>query len=220
MHSEEYAELAKITIYGNKAEYAKKWGYDLKVDTAPRPEYNVPTGHSGGLSWNRVATLLELAKSGAYDWLYAVGCDTLITNFNIQLEGFILDTPWAHFIIAVDCYNFNADSFLVRCSPEGIAYLEAILSHFEEYKLHPWVEQEVMIKLLPDFRRIICILPQRRLNSYDYSLYSEPAHQLAFDCLGNSGQWLPGDFLIHWPSQTVPKRLELCQKYLPLIIKD
>lgn len=219
MHSEEYAELAKITIWGNKAEYVARWDYDLQVDTKPRPEYDVPTGHSGGLSWNRIATLLHLAKSGLYDWLYAVGCDTLITNLTIPLESFIIETPWAHFIIAVDCYHFNADSFLVRCSPEGIAFLEAILARFEEYKLHPWVEQEVMIQLLPEFRRIISILPQRRLNSYDYSLYSEPIHKLATDCLGHSGQWQPGDFLIHWPSQTVPKRLELCQKYLPLIVK-
>jgi hypothetical protein len=203
MHSPEYKEMADITIYQNKRQYCDRWGYDLAVQTTVDPKYSIGDIHSGGFTWDRLRVAIEKIKSGRYDWIYCVGCDTMITNMTAPLTRFI-DNNY-HFIIAYDCNEWNADSFFVRCSPEGIAFLEAILSHFEEFKTHPWVEQQVMINIRDQFP-IWKVLPQRTINSYNYDLYPENQGRTT-DCRGNDGQWQPGDFLCHWPSRTMDVRM-------------
>jgi hypothetical protein len=115
----------------------------------------------------------------------------------------------------------QADSFLVRCSPEGSAYLRDILSHYEEYKHHPWVENQTMIDLREKHAAITFMVPQWKLNSLDYRrfLNSGPMYKDGTDCFGNRGQWEPGDFLVHWPAATLEARMTYLSQYTPKIIK-
>lgn len=115
----------------------------------------------------------------------------------------------------------QADSFLVRGSKEGGGYLRAILSHYPQYRHHPWVENQVMIDLIEQYAAITLLVPQHLLNAYDYScfLHINPAYGEGRDCYGNRGQWQPGDFLIHWPGITLEHRMQLLDRYLPKIVK-
>lgn len=114
----------------------------------------------------------------------------------------------------------QADSFLVRGSKLGAAYLGDILSRYDAYKTQPWVEQQAMMDLRQRHASIMRIVPQHWMNSYDYSLYRHLGrwYQHGNDCYGNRGQWHKGDFLIHWPATSLAQRLELASKYLPEVI--
>jgi hypothetical protein len=65
------------------------------------------------------------------------------------------------------------------------------------------------------------IVPQYRLNAYDYRRFYhlDPQYHSGTDCYGNRGQWQPGDFLIHWPAATLDERIAMLQEYWPEIIE-
>jgi hypothetical protein len=223
-HDDSYSKIAETTVYQNKAEYAKRWGYDLMTLTNVNPAFHDPGSHINGLTWDRLREAVLLAKSGRYDWLYLVGADTLITNMTIPLTEFA-DNDY-HFVIANDCCEWNADSFFFRCSLAGIGFMEAVMAEYERLKHHCWVEQQAMIELrdLPEWRGIWKVLPQRKINSYNYPLYvddkhCQPAKRLGKDFAGNDGQWQPGDFLIHWAGLSTDIRYRQIEKVLPQIIR-
>lgn len=252
-----YNCLGDRTININKSNYCQRYGYHLEVVRSIRPKFEDLEGHAWGFSWSRLEHMAEMVESGKWDWVWCVGCDTLVTNFGISLESIILESQtesakkrpmpkcppfpgstapapvieWKddkssprfgekHLIIAGERVTaVQADSFLVKCSNEGSAYLRDILAHYGIYKRHPWVENQVMIDLREKHSAITHIVPQWKLNSYEYSLFYHinPAYRDGTDCYGNRGQWMPGDFLIHWPGVTLKKRMELLKRYEPQV---
>lgn len=255
-HLPNYSALASRTIYRNKGLYCSRHGYDMIVVRSILPQYANPASHAFGFSWSRLATMLSLVTSGRYEWIWCVGCDTLITNFNAALELIISgsDEPVkplpklkgnlpaaaprrtmrrlplrtyrpdgrTHLIICSDRGSMvQADSFLVRCSDIGAAYLQDVLNHYEPYKTHPWVEQQAMIDLRDKHAPITTILPQHCMNSFDYGIFAHlgAIYHGGKDCYGFRGQWQPGDFLIHWPATSLEKRLELSAQYEERIVQ-
>lgn len=212
-----YREMADKTLYQNKAEYAKRWGHDLMTLTDVNPEFKDEKSHVGGLTWDRLRESIKIAKSGKYEWIYIVGVDTLITNLTIPLSSFV--DPEFHLVIANDCCGWNADSFLFRCSEQGISYMEDVMAHYEQFKHHCWVEQQAMIELRDAHPGTWKVLPQRLLNSYDYELYPAKGGREGKDFAGNDGQWQPGDFLIHWAGLPTHVRYEQIEKVWPQIVK-
>lgn len=85
-----YRGLSAITIDRNKADYCKRNGYDLILETGVSEPFRNPNSHAQGFSWSRLARMRALAVGGEYDWLYCVGCDTMITNFRFRLE-YVID---------------------------------------------------------------------------------------------------------------------------------
>lgn len=127
-----------------------------------------------------------------------------------------------HLIICGECLSSpQADSFIVRCSPETASYLRDILSHYDQYKTHPWVEQRVMMDLLYKYASITHIVPQWVMNSYNYSRWAHlrQEYRNGRDCYGNRGDWQPGDFLIHWPNASLDERGRYYQQFEPQIIR-
>lgn len=251
-----YDCLAAFTITANKLPYCHLHGYRLELCGQVSPPYRNGKSHASGYSWSRLARMLELVESGRYEWVYCVGCDTMITNFWIGLEDLVdyagkpngalpqithslppgvpreipfTDRPLpyepdgrTHVIFACDRASVvQADSFLVRGSTQGAAYLRDILATYPVYQTQPWVEQQAMADLRHRHAAITRIVPQGAMNSYDYSLYQArgPYYHLGVDCYGNRGQWKPGDFLIHWPSTPLSQRLELAQQYSREVIR-
>ena len=217
-HLPNYAELAALTTYGNRAAYCKRHNYTLKVKT---DGFVMQAVHP--VSWDRLVLVRDLVASGAFDWVYCCGTDTLHTNFTIRLEDRVDDN--AHVIISPDwCAPVQADSFFIRCSAPGLAYVNDVLGQYETYRNHPWVENQAMIDLLPKWHNIIKILPQRMLNAYDYALFTvkypgQSRVAAALDYYGNDGQWQPGDFLIHWPSLDLDVRIREVKRITPLIVQ-
>lgn len=213
-HDERYAKVAEITVYQNKAEYANRWKHDLVTLTKPSSEYADPQSHAGGISWSRLKTAIDIAKSNQYDWIYVVGSDTLITNMTIPLAS-LIDHKF-HFIICNDMTEWNADSFLMKCSAEAISFMESVLKEHPRLKHHPIVEQQAMIEQRNEFPGIWKVLPQRAMNSYNYDLF-HPLFQNRKDIGGNDGHWQSGDFLIHWAGQSYETRWSEIHRVLPLI---
>lgn len=201
--SPEWSELAALTE-GNKALYCARHRYDLLTFHGP---------WKLGVAWARIADVAALCRSHPADWLFFMGADTLITNFNVKLESLIDDK--AHVIIANDCNGWNMDVMLIRCSPEAAAYFDYVLSTREQFVFAAFMEQSAMIAAAPKFPGLFKEVPQRTFNSYDYTLWG----RAAIDCRGNDGQWQPGDFVFHAPGLPYEKKLETIKRILPQVIQ-
>lgn len=221
IYTEDIKDLAAITVEQNKRKYCEKHGYDLRVKTEGFVLKN--------LGFEKIRYVLELLKSGTYDWVYWCGADTMITNYNIKLES--LMDPNYHFVISTDIWDFNSDSFLIRNSTEGIEFFEHILRMHDTYidkdgklldfgiKLpdgssRAWAEQGAMCDLKERYKEIIKINPQKVMNSYLYKIYPSAWHQKGLDCNGNDGTWSDGDFLVHWPGVPHSHRLILAADFI------
>jgi hypothetical protein len=210
-YNEAYRPLADITWNQNKKLYAQKWGYDT---------YEVTNDFASveDIPWARARKIIELLESGKYDWVHAVGCDTMITNFSIRLDE-LADSNY-DFIIATDCFNINNDSFLARNTKNCINWLK----HLNDQQLnycgkHPWNDQQCMIDNIEQLGDGLKIVPQRLINSYDYDQYpGSVPHVYKKDIFGNDGQWQPGDFLIQWPGIPNDRRIPLAQQMLTQVI--
>jgi hypothetical protein len=213
-----YQELADLTN-PNKEKYCTKNGYDFRpkfFDFHYEKSYidpNRPFGiNNFSVGWEKIFFVLDLLKENKYEWIFWLGCDTLITNYNTKLED-VVDNNY-HFMIAYDCNDWNADSFLIRNSKEGIEYFEYLASVIDKYRQHVWQEQQAMIESRDKFASITKVLPQEDINSFEYSLYPTPQHQAGRDAMGNNGRWTKGHFVVHWPGTTLGQRLKLADKYL------
>ena len=211
-YNEAYRPLADITWDQNKKLYAQKWAYDT---------YEVTEGFNSieDIPWSRARKIIDLLESGKYDWVHAVGCDTMITNFNVRLED-LADNNY-DFIIATDCFNINNDSFLARNTKNCIDWLKHLDNLQYDYcGKHPWNDQQCMIDNIERLGNGLKIVPQRLINSYDYDQYpGSIPHIYKKDIFGNDGQWQPGDFLIQWPGIPNNRRIPLAQQMLTQIIQ-
>ena len=211
-HNEQFQPLADITWNQNKKVYCEKYGYDALAMTTG---FQHPVKY---ISFERSNYIADILESGKYDWIHAVGCDTMITNFDIKLEDLVDDN--FDFIISVDCYNINNDSFLAKASPNTINWLRNTVNLLDSYKDAKWLDQSAMIDTIDMMGDRIKIVPQRTMNSYDYDLYPGIVpHIYKKDLFGNDGQWQSGDFLIHWPAVPLDKRIELATNMLRQVIQ-
>jgi hypothetical protein len=232
-HDAVYQPLADLTWDDNKVHYAKKhrYAYHARTDnfvTAGQSKYAM-TG------FEKIHFALStLEEHPEYEWIWWTGTDTMITNFSTRIEDRVSNAY--HFIVCVDINGINADSFLVRNTPEGKGFLKDILSFEEEYLAKYWdTEQRAIAKLLGwpgtsepgwpygdqlvitnKYKDVVKVMPQRYMNSFNYQLYHYQVHR---DKLDFDGNWQLGDWLIHWPAVTVPYRLELAKFYKEYIIK-
>jgi len=207
LNDRNYQPLADITWEQNKVVYADLHGYAHACKT--EGFYNV------GVGFEKIFFLRDMMESYPdIDWFWWTGCDTMITNLTIKLEDRI-DNDY-HFIIAADCNGLNADSLLVRNTPEGRGFIDMIISKHDQYKAHVWAEQQAIIDSRDEYKDIIKVLPQKLINAYEYSLYPECK---PIDQTGASGQWEQGDLLIHWPGLSLPHRINLANHYMGQIIK-
>lgn len=215
-----YDGLGLYTIRLNKAEYCRRHGYQLEVIHDIRAHYRDGASHASGFSWSRLEHMADMIASGRFDWVWCVGCDTLVTNMGLSMESLINGTDKHVLISGERVAPLQADSFLVRNSPEGLGWLRDILGTYPQYRHHVWVENQAMIDRRDRHAPIIQIVPQYRLNAYDYRRFYHLGSQYrdGTDCYGNRGQWQPGDFLIHWPAATLDERLGFLVDYLPQII--
>lgn len=210
LHTSNFQPLADLTWNQNKVLYADKQGYGYACKTDGF--YNV------GLGFEKIWFINDMLNAyPEIDWFWWTGCDTLVTNMTTGLESKVNSNY--HFIISTDCNGINADSFLIRNSPEGRDYIKMIMSKQPDYKDHGWAEQQVIIDTLDNYKNIIKIVPQREINAYNYSLYPEcapPEKQL--DKLGFDGNWQQGDLLIHWPGTGLAHRIHLASYYMQQVI--
>lgn len=212
------AELAAITV-PNKQKYCARHGY-----------YFV-TGPLGGTGCNeaemygfkrRMPLVIDMLKTDTYDWIWVVGVDVLITNLAVKLES-IVDDDFG-MVVGVEPNGVGMDSYLVRKQKGGLEFLELVAS-FRNKPVGPAHEQstiEFLCKQHPEYLKVLKLIPQRKLNAYRYSTlhqyaFIHPGFLTGIDLLGNSGEWQPGDFVLHVPGIGDDQKLSLLLEALPLI---
>jgi hypothetical protein len=100
---------------------------------------------------------------------------------------------------------------MVRNTLQGRGWLEHLLFLEPHYKENRWPEQQPMTDTFISFQDIIKVLSQRTMNSYDYKMYGVPGIDLTW----KSGQWEPGDFVLHWPALSNQTRIALSKQISP-----
>lgn len=211
LYMDNYLPLAELTVEQNKIPYCLRHGYAFR---------RMRNGFTDCLGFDKIRFLVGLLKAEPFDWFYYCGCDTLITNMGIRLESFV--DPLTHLVIANDINEWNADSFLIRRSSEGIDFMEEVLALEPTFKSSKFFEQDAMISLREKYKAVTKVLPQKALNSYDYVLnnyFGQGEERGRKDALGNDGQWTAGDFLIHWAAMTLEARIEQAKLLLPQVIQ-
>jgi hypothetical protein len=201
-----------------KERYCKRHGYDLLQP----PLEGTGCNQDEMYGFKRLVLVIEMLKSGAYDWLWVSGCDVLITNHSITLESLIDDDYGM--VIGTEPTGVGMDSFLIRKEKGGLELMERLLT-FRKCPVGGAHEQSTLDHLRkdPEVAKVIKLLPQRKLNAYKYA----NLHQYAFlhqgfvtgtDHLGNSGEWQSGDFVLHTPGLPyTEQKLKIFAEVIPLV---
>lgn len=225
LNDEKYQPLSDITWNQNKLLYAQRHGYGAicKIDNM-RP--------NTGIGYQKIYFVKDvMIEHPEYEWIWWTGTDSMVTNFAVRIEDRINNDY--HFMITVDVNGINADSFLIRNTPEGMAIIDGIIA-LEEESIKHWDGEQRAIALLlglpvtaapwpisttipmkEEYQSIVKVVPQRFMNSYNYQFYHYHDHR---DKLGINGNWEQGDWLIHWPAVNLEDRLKLTRLYEPYII--
>lgn len=207
IHTANYQDLADITD-PPKIEYCHRYNYLW----LPLTE----TKYSPIIGFNKIHhTLAMFNEYPDIEWLLFCECDATITNLAISIEERI-DNDY-HFILPVDRLNLNSGNFLARNSEQGRAYLQMIIDREEAYKDVEWAEQQVIIDTIEEYQDIVKIVPQKYMNSYQQ--YAYDYCYVSPDVLGNSAEWEPGDWIVHWPGLLKPIRMHVAQEMISKIIR-
>lgn len=205
-----YKALAEKTV-PNKVEYCQRHGYSFNHKSKD---------FVGNLSlgYEKIRHIMDLSKDNNNQWIFFLGCDTLIMNFNIKVESLInLAAPHQFLVIASDSSGVNADSFILRNNKQGKEWLNLLWNKRVEWdKEYPY-EQGAMWTYNQQFGDCIKLVPQKMMNSYDYKEKTHCEHHK--DRLGTYGGFTEGDFIVHWPTRSLKERLQLYAKYKTMIIK-
>jgi hypothetical protein len=205
MYNEPHADLGAVA-WPNKVAYAEKHGYGTYLKT---DDFNNPIS----IQFEKHIMMLELMELNPdLDWVWWLDNDAMITNFDIKLENIV--DPDYHVIMTTDVATMNGGCFIVRNSEQGREWLKFMLYIGQkEYADNRWPDQQPMADFYYKYRDIVKIVPQRTMNSYDYKIYGVDG----IDQCGESGQWYPGDFVIHFPALPNTTRIQLMNQYTQLI---
>lgn len=227
LHDSHYQPLADLTWIQNKVPYAELHGYKYFCKTE--------NFHAGSvIGYQKMWFLKELMPAHPeIEWFWWTGTDTMITNFGTRIQDRIDNSK--HLMICVDVNGINADSFLIRNTPEGRKFLDAVLDIEEECSKFWDGEQRAVATVLGlpvtcqyvntaidkfqitnEWRDAVKLLPQRYMNGFNYRLYHYTDNK---DSLGWDGNWQLGDWLVHWPATTLEQRIQLYHLYKDHVIK-
>jgi hypothetical protein len=205
----------------NKLEYCGIHHYVFQTGELGGEGFNI----DGQYTFRRMGLVLDNLKNGKWDrwdWVWVCGLDVIVTNMNIKLES-IADEDFGliHSCDALDPCLACMDSYLV--SRKAIPLLEAVMSH-RDNPIGGMLEQSTTFALVQEerFKGIRKLLPQRVMNSYQYKAenftpyaHCGPNWPNAIDSLGHSGEWQPGDFVIHvGATNSVEFKMEFIRGFL------
>jgi len=207
-HDDNYRLLADLTWHKNRKFYAQKHGYHAIAREVPKLGLHA--------NFQKIDLMLEIFTTSDIDVMLWTDTDSMITNFNVPLD----DLLYAGYdiTIATDWNGINSGTMLLRKSPRLIAYLQAILANEPRYKTHEFYEQGYIMDTYNQHRDMIKIVPQRFMNAYWLPIYHVGENKDLKDQLGFSGQWRPGDFIIHAPGQPQNMRISLFEQIFPRVI--
>lgn len=202
-----------------KTQYCKQHGYEFRTGKLDGTGDNETEKYG----FKRLALIADLLKEDLYDWIWVCGCDVLITNRQIKLES-LIDENFG-MVIGTEPTGCGMDSFLIRKSHGGLELVERLY----EYRskpiggAHEQSTLDALMKEDPSLLKVVKLLPQRMLNAYKYKSLSQygflsQGFVTGTDFLGNSGEWQPGDFVLHTPGLPYSEqKLNLFAEAMPFL---
>ena len=240
LHNEAFEPLAEWTLYKNKLQYCLKHGYKLHYSKdggdkvsglkmmaklPPIPDTHHPMG------WGKIYLMKEaMDKYPDATWIFNTDCDVMITNMDIKLEEIIKKyaSEGTHVMVPADCNGINCGNMLIKNSEVGKAFVNTVIASLPVYRHWYLFENQYIQDLLVGshleesgvkpggttmWARVGKVLPQRVMNSYDYTNHPTLKGRKEYnDILGTDGQWQKGDFLVQWPATDLEFRIGAAKK--------
>jgi galactosyl transferase GMA12/MNN10 family len=196
-----------------KKEYCQQHGYEFfNIGDEFIGDRTEPWSFS--MDWYKPKFLLKLFNERPdILWALVTEADATITNLTIPMEDKV-DNDY-HVIAPTDRLSINSGNLLIRNSPEGRDYLQAMIDDASKYLTNTTNNpifglQLWMVDTLDKHSDIIKIVPQRHMNSYEDGIYDYC--DIRTDILGTPGAWVRGDWIIHWPGIQHQVRLDRASK--------
>ncbi len=155
-------------------------------------------------AFGKMDRLRQIISLFAYDFIWVLDLDTLITNPEIPFTNFTDDEH--DIFITRDINGINAGSWIIRNTEASRKFVATIVDNFDAPH-----EQILMNKYLHMVK--VKYLPHPSINSYKYELYYNfPEFLLSCGYIPikhDQGQWEQGDLLLHLPGLTLEQRIEI-----------
>jgi glycosyl transferase family (putative galactosyltransferase) len=190
-----HAEIAALAM-PNRQAYCDRWGYELMTRTASRQE-----GH-----WQKIPTIQKALQAGA-EWSVWMDSDLIITNPDIGLETVIHSSSGLpSLILSHDMNGINNGVLFFRNCPWTDRFLKLWSAARPFYAQYPNPEQSALAHILyREPKEQWDCRPQHQFNSYRYELSGRQFPE---------GQWLPGDFILHFAGLPYQMRLTVMREHL------
>jgi hypothetical protein len=211
MYSDYYKPLADITVNRNHRAYCAMRGYVLEIHTEPFSIARDP-------GFERIAFIVDVLKSGKYEWVLWLGADTLVTNLGLRIEDKIV--KGMNLIVSRDLQHINTDVLLIKVCRENIEWFSSVAKASLDKKYrYGWREQRAMIdRWTAPWASKFKVMPQRHMNAYLYNSPFYPNFQGKREFINHQGQWHPGDWIMHWPSMKLPDKIVTAKQYIQEVV--
>lgn len=205
VYTPNWLPLAQLVL-PNLFEYCGRHGYTLvtRIESVP---YN---------GFSKFTLINNLFKVQKYDVVFSMDLDTLVTNHNIKIEGFL---DGGSFYICRDLNGINCGTFILCNTKWSRVFISSCLTREGKRDCEQNAVDEYMAICNDAFYyndQNITILPHPSINSYPYDYYApywgkigakdgdvipRPSHE--------EGDWREHDFVCHVPGHTLEKRIEI-----------
>ena len=221
LHTPDWQAFADITDK-NKKEYCDRHGYAFETQGDGPWHTDIGRGIMGDWGFERGYRFLDMFKKyPECEWVLFSDCDALITNRTITLDR-VVDNRF-HVIVPADCNGTNCGNILIRNSEIGRAFCESMVASRPAYRDNVMAENQWIQEMATAtyWSKWIKVVPQRIMNSYDYTLYPDLPPK---DVLGIDAQWKSGDFILHIVGgsarfkKTTEQRMDIAKQYLEKIV--
>ena len=223
LHTPDWQKFADVTDT-NKADYCKRHGYAFETQgDGPWHTDSSTMYKTGDWGFERGYRFIDMFKKyPGCEWVLFSDCDAMITNKTISLDR-IIDNRF-HVIVPADCNGTNCGNILIRNSEIGRGFCESMVAARPAYSDNMMAENQWIQEMATAtyWKKWIKIVPQRIMNSYDYTLYPDLPPRDAF---GVDAQWKSGDFILHigggsaLNKKTVDERIAIAKSYLEKVIE-
>jgi len=214
---ENYRPLAELTLFENRAEYARKNGFRQFFSVFPDIPAKDWRSIMREMSFNKFVVILRaMDLTPDAEWIWYADADGMVMNMSFDLRAYAESLGDGHIFNTLDSNGPNGGSMLIRNTDEAKTFLLAA----ETLRKNPGIpyDNEAMAHIAKQMPGIYVTIHQKPINTYDYALYPGQG-KAPFDASGKLGQYEPGDFFLHWPGRTLEQRIahynEMKEKVLP-----
>jgi len=194
-----FDSLAELVI-PNHLKYCRKHGYDYNLHHTPT--FNGPTVYFN------VNLELVMRMLPVYDMIVSIDFDLLFMDLNVTLESLIPEEAkqmMAEENIGGSPYNAGVIFWKNDMSSHNLIKHILDTRKQNEDRIHNWQDQLVdLLKVNDPLVRNMQIVPGHLINAYAGDNKPEE-------------QWKKGDFICHFFCAALPSKIDLANKYLPLV---